>query len=1003
MTVVEPGTRVDRSTVTQAGRRDLEAALRLAVRGEVGFDGATRAVYATDSSNYRQVPLGVVFPLDHEDVVAALRVCAEHDAPVLARGAGTSLAGQACNVAVVLDTGRHMTRILEIDPLARTARVEPGVVLDDLRRAAEEHGLTFGPDPATHAWCTLGGMIGNNSCGSHALFAGKTVDNVERLRIVEYGGSTLEVGAYDDAACAAAIAGGGRLAEVLAGLRQIGLRHADLVRARYPDIPRRVSGYNLDQLLPEAGLHVARALVGTESTCAVVTEATLRLRASPRHRRLVVVGYPDVFAAADAVPSLLAHPLLALEGFDGTLIDQMRARRLNVEHLSLLPEGGGWLMAELGADEPSEADRLADAFVAGLPGDVTWRRFDDAERQARVWLVRESGLGAAAIAADGTRHLEGWEDAAVAPEQLGAYLRALTALWAEFGYSGALYGHFGQGCVHTRNDFDLRTADGLAAYRRFVTRAADLVVSLGGSLSGEHGDGQSRGELLERMYGPVLVDAFRQFKAVFDPRGRMNPGKVVDAYPLDTNLARGPGYRPASLGRSTFAFGGAGHSLQRAAERCVGVGRCLRDDAGTMCPSFRVTRDEQHSTRGRAKLLVEMFQGETTPATWRSREVRDALDLCLSCKGCAVDCPTQVDMAAYKAEFLHHFYAGRLRPRAMYALGLLPWTARVATRMPRLSNAILGAPGVGQAVRRLAGLTSARPLPRFARRSFRRGRIAAARRDDPRATVVVWPDTFTDAFRPQVAADLVAVLEALGERVAVPSAWACCGRTLYDAGMLGLARRSLAGLLDVLEPWTSRGIPVVVPEPSCLAAFRDELPALLSDDPRAARLASLARSPAEHLLASPALAAAIADPSARARRDRVPSEARAGRCGDPPEVRARPDGLPPRAVVHPHCHGRAVGTPRADRELLERLGFEPEILDAGCCGLAGSFGYRAEHEPLSRRIGDEHWLPRVRAAVGGDDTAALVVDGFSCAMQLEQLSDLDSTTLVALVRRELDA
>jgi FAD/FMN-containing dehydrogenase/Fe-S oxidoreductase len=974
-----PGGRVDRSSVSESRRHALEAALRRVVRGEVSFDPGTRAVYATDSSNYRQVPLGVVFPLDHDDVVAALRVSAEHDAPVFARGAGTSLAGQACNVAVVIDTSRHMTRILAIDPVARTARVQPGVVLDDLRRAAEEHGLTFGPDPATHAWCTLGGMIGNNSCGSHALYAGKTVDNVERLTIVEYGGATLDVGAYDDAGYAAAVAGGGRLAEVLACLRDLGGRSESLVRARFPVIPRRVSGYNLDELLPERGFHVARALVGTESTCAVVTEATLRLSVSPRHRRLVVLGYPDIFAAADAVPSLLRSPLLALEGLDDTLIDQMRARPLNVEHLPLLPEGRGWLIAELGADDPAEADRLADGFVAGLPGGVTSRRYEDAERQARVWLIRESGLGAAAIAADGTRHLEGWEDAAVAPEQLGAYLRALTALWAEFGYSGALYGHFGQGCVHTRNNFDLGTQDGLAAYRRFVTRAAQLVVALGGSLSGEHGDGQSRGELLELMYGTDLVDAFRRFKAVFDPRGRMNPGKVVDAFPLDTNLRFGPGYRHAVSGRSALAFGSAGHSLQRGAERCVGVGRCLRDDAGTMCPSFRVTRAERESTRGRAKLLVEMFQGETTPATWRSADVRDALDLCLSCKGCAVDCPTQVDMAAYKAEFLHRHYAGRLRPRAMYALGLLPWTARAATRVPRLANALLGAPGAGPAARRLAGITTARPLPRFARRSFRRSTVAAARRDDRRATVVVWPDTFTDAFRPGIAADLVAVLGACGERVAVPSSWACCGRPLYDTGMLGLARRSLAHLLDVLEPWTARGIPIVVPEPSCLAAFRDELPALLSDDPRAAVLASLARSPAEHLLASPGFEAAA---GARPGGDRAD---------------ARSEG----AVVHPHCHGRAIGTPRADVAILERLGYAPQVLDAGCCGLAGSFGYRAEHEPLSRRIGEDHWLPRVRAALEAGDGAPLVVDGFSCAMQLGQLSDLESTPLVSLMRRSL--
>jgi FAD/FMN-containing dehydrogenase/Fe-S oxidoreductase len=986
VTLTEPGGRVDRSTVDEDQRRELEAALRQTIRGEVSFDGGTRAVYATDSSNYRQVPLGVVFPRDRDDVIAALRLCAAYDAPVLARGAGTSLAGQACNVAVVLDTSRHMTRILEIDPQARTARVEPGVVLDDLRRAAERHGLTFGPDPATHAWCTLGGMIGNNACGSHALYAGKTVDNVERLTLVEYGGATLEVGAYDDAAYAAAVACGDRLSEVLTGLRAIGNRHADLVRARFPDIPRRVSGYNLDQLLPEHGFHVARALVGTESTCVVVTEAVLRLSVSPRHRRLVVLGYPDVFAAADAVPSLLRHSLLALEGFDGALVDQMRARPLNVEHLALLPEGRGWLLAELGADDPVAADALADAFIDDLPPNVSVRRYDDAERQARVWLVRESGLGATAIRPDGVHNHEGWEDAAVAPEKLGTYLRAITALWAEFGYSGAWYGHFGQGCVHTRNDFDLQSPTGLASYRRFVERAADLVVSLGGSLSGEHGDGQSRGELLERMYGSELVDAFRQFKAVFDPRGRMNPGKLVDAYPLDTNLRYGPAYRPSMLGQSRFAFGSDGHSLQKAAERCVGVGRCRRGDAGTMCPSYRATRDERHSTRGRANLLIELFQGEATPATWRNEDVREALDLCLSCKGCAVDCPTGVDIASYKAEFLSHHYARRIRPRAMYALALVPWTARAVSRVPWLANAVLGAPGVGRAARRIAGLTVERPVPRFAR-PFRRGTLARRYRDDPAATVVVWPDTFTDAFRPGVAADLVAVLEAVGERIAVPSAWACCGRPLYDAGMLGLARRTLTHLLDVLEPWTSREIPVVVLEPSCLAAFRDELPALLADDPRAAVLASLARSPAEHLLVSPGLDVIL--------RDRLRGD--------------RPDGLPARAVIHPHCHGRAIGTPRADRALLERLGFTAEVIDGGCCGLAGSFGYRSEHEALSRQIGREHWLPRVRRALAGTDEptpgsstgTALLVDGFSCTMQLDQLSDLQSTTMISLVRQTL--
>jgi FAD/FMN-containing dehydrogenase/Fe-S oxidoreductase len=959
----------------------LEAALRAALRGEVRFDTGTRAVYATDSSNYRHVPIGIVFPRDHDDVVAALRVCAEHDVPVLARGAGTSLAGQACNAAVILDTSRHLTRILEIDPAARTARVEPGVVLDDLRRAAEVHGLTFGPDPATHAWCTLGGMIGNNSCGSHALFAGKTVDNVARLTAVLYGGETLELGAYDDAAYGAALAAGGRLAEVLRGLRGIADEHAERVRTRFPDIPRRVSGYNLDELLPERGFHVARALVGSESTCAVVTEATLHLSVSPRYRRLVVLGYPDILAAADAVPALLAHPLLALEGFDQTLVDQMRARPLNVEHLPLLPEGGGWLLAELGSNDADEADRQTLAFLADLPAGITTRRYDDGERQARVWLVRESGLGATAIGTDGTHNREGWEDAAVAPERLGTYLRAITALWAESGYHGAWYGHFGQGCVHTRNNFDFASAEGRRAFRAYVERAADLVVSLGGSISGEHGDGQARGELLERMYGPELMGAFRAFKAVFDPRGRMNPGTLIDARPLDADLQFGADYRRSSLGSSHMRFGADGRSLQAAAERCVGVGKCRRDDAGTMCPSYRATRDERHSTRGRAKLLVELFQGEVTPATWRNDDVRDALDLCLSCKGCASDCPTHVDMAAYKAEFLSHYYAGRLRPRSMLAFGLLPWGLRLASHATGLANALLGAPGIGRVVRRAAGITTRRPAPHVARRTFRRGQIAAAHHDVADATVVVWPDTFTDAFRPAVAEDLVAVLEAAGERVAVPAQWACCGRPLYDAGMLGLARRTLAQLLDVLDPWIARGTPIVVPEPSCLSALRDELPALMWRDPRAARLASLARSPAEHLLASPGFATLVAAQGGQ----------HAGEGG----------ATASRVVVHPHCQGRAAGLPAADHAVLEQLGFAPEILDAGCCGLAGSFGYSAEHEAISRRIGEDQWLPRVRAAVEPGDE--LIVDGYSCTMQLSHLSELPSTPLISVIRRTLDA
>jgi FAD/FMN-containing dehydrogenase/Fe-S oxidoreductase len=967
--------------LSEAQRGALGAALARAVQGQVRFDDTTRAVYASDSSNYRQVPLGVVFPLDHSDVQAAARLAAEAGAALLARGAGTSLAGQCCNEAVVVDMSRHMRRIVEIDVERRLARTEPGVVLDDLRRAAEKHGLTFGPDPATHAWCTLGGMIGNNSCGTHGLYAGKTSDNIERLRLVLAGGEDLVVGSYPSVGDRPT---SGRLAGIISSLSDLHSRFGPLVAERFPDIPRRVSGFNLDELAPSRGLHVARSLVGTESTCAFTTEATVRLVTSPKHRSLVAIGYPDIFLAAEAVPELLGHPLLALEGFDRTLVDQMQAHGLNQAGVALLPAGNGWLLAELGGDNAEEAATKAAELVAALPAGVVGHRVDDPLEQKRLWAVRESGLGATAIRLDGHHNYEGWEDGAVAPARLADYLRGITALWAKHGLSGAWYGHFGQGCVHTRNNFDLRSRQGLHNYRSYVTAAAELLVSMGGSLSGEHGDGQSRGELLEKMFGPELTGAFGEFKAIWDPQGVMNPGKVVDPYPLDANVRYFSLSEPAHLRPSGYSFKADDGSLLHAALRCVGVGRCRRDDAATMCPSYRATRDEVQSTRGRAKALTEMFQDGPVPATWRNEEVREALELCLSCKACASDCPTHVDMATYKSEFYHHYYRGRLRPPAMYAMGLLPWAAAVTSSVPaaaRLANGALGSPAMAPALKRLAGIATNRPAPRFAadgglRRAVRRAAPSATDRPPRDTSVVVWPDTFTNAFRPGPGTDLVLALEALGERVAVPSQWACCGRTLYDFGMLDLAKWSLRGLLKVLGPWVSAGVPVVVPEPSCLAAFRDELPALLPEDPRSAALASLARSPAEHLVAAGFLPVLAGGPSARGRR----------------------------AVVHPHCHQRAVVGTSADEAVLSALGYEVEVLDAGCCGLAGSFGFNARHEDVSRVIGDDLWLPRVRSAIegDGDEEPRLVIDGFSCQTQLDHLGpqlSAQATTLGSVVRR----
>ncbi|HEX3129134.1 MAG TPA: FAD-binding and (Fe-S)-binding domain-containing protein, partial [Thermoanaerobaculia bacterium] len=619
----------------------METDLRLAVRGEVRFDSGSRALYATDASNYRQIPIGVVVPKGPDDVEAAMAVCLRHGAPVLGRGGGTSLAGQACNVAVVLDVSRHLSRILEIDPERRLARVEPGVVLDKLRQEAARHGLTFGPDPATHAWCTLGGMIGNNSCGAHSLTTGRTSDNVESLEILTYGGLRLKVGATPDAELDRIVRSGGRRGEIYSGLRNLRDRYAKRIRERFPNIPRRVSGYNLDELLPERGFHVARALTGTEGTCAMILEATVRLVPAPRGRVLLVLGYEDVFAAADHVLEILEARPIGLEGMDRFLVENDFTRRAFRDTLSGLPPGGAWLMAEFEDGDDRETARQLAGRLGGL-------LLEDPAAQAAVWSVREAAVGTTSRDPRLGDAWPGWEDAAVAPARLSVYLRDFKALLGRFGYGAALYGHFGEGCIHARINFDLATAEGATRYRAFLEEAADLVVSHGGSLSGEHGDGQCRGELLARMFGEDLCDAFREFKTLWDPDGRMNPGKVIDPRPLDADLRV---RTPLQETETALRFPADDGRLSRAVLRCVGVGRCRREGTGVMCPSWQATGEEKHSTRGRARLLFEMLSGEVIQDGWRSEEVREALDLCLSCKGCRSDCPAGVDMASYKAEF----------------------------------------------------------------------------------------------------------------------------------------------------------------------------------------------------------------------------------------------------------------------------------------------------------------------------------------------------------------
>ncbi len=691
---------------------DLADDLRRAIRGEVRFDAGSRALYATDSSNYRQVPIGVVLPRDPDDVVTVVEVCRRHGAPILSRGGGTSLAGQCCNVAVVMDMSKYVNALIGIDPHTRVARVQPGIVLDTLRDATARVGLTFGPDPATHNRCTLGGMLGNNSCGVHSVMSqfygpgSRVSDNTHRLEILTYDGLQMWVGPTADDEVQQIVAAGGRRGEIYAALRQLRDRYADLIRARYPKIPRRISGYNLDDLLPENGFNVARALVGSESTCVTILQADLHLIHNPKARTLVVLGYPDVFCAGDQVPEVLAFKPIGLEGMDDILINDMIKTRIHPGSVKMLPEGRGWLLVEFGGDTQAESNARAHDFMAAIaakPSAPAMRMFDDVRQQHLAWKARESGLPATAHVPGQPPTWEGFEDSAVAPDRIGDYMRDLRKLFARHGYTGALYGHFGDGCIHTRLDFDLESSAGIEKYKAFMEDATSLVVSYGGSLSGEHGDGQSRAQFLSKMFGPELVDAFRRFKSIWDPDGKMNPGKVVDPYRTDENLRLGADYRPAQPA-THFSFHKDRGSLAFATLRCVGVGECRREQGGTMCPSYKVTRDEAHSTRGRAHLLFEMLRGDALTDGWNNEHVKDALDLCLACKGCRNECPVSVDVATYKAEFLSHYYESRRRPASAYAMGFVHRWARLASFAPRLVNAIAHAPGLTTLLKRAGGI-----------------------------------------------------------------------------------------------------------------------------------------------------------------------------------------------------------------------------------------------------------------------------------------------------------
>lgn len=936
--------------------------------GKVAGDAGHRAQYAADASNYRHVPLAVVFPRERQHVLNALAVCRRLGVPVTARGAGTSTSGQALGAGVVLDFSRHFHQLTALDPHARTATVQPGIVLDELQKAAAEHGLLFGADPSTHSRCTLGGMIGNNACGSHSLAWGRTADNIVELEVATYRGTVVRLGEMTQEEIDEAIAAGDDRGELIASLHRLAQRNLAALRTELGQFPRQVSGYALEHLLPERRFNLAKALVGSEGTLAVVLSATVRLVTPPPARALVVLGFSDACAAADAVPALLKHELLALEGLDHALTDIV-TRPGTRAAVDSLPTAQAWLFAELGgpADAlPQQAEALVQTAhrTAGCTGSEV---ITDPVRARGLWRIREDGAGLATRTPDGSEAWPGWEDAAVPPDRLGSYLREFTGLLHRYALQGAVYGHFGEGCLHVRINFDFTTEQGTAVFRAFLADAARLVAAHGGSLSGEHGDGQARSALLPLMYGPEIIALFEEFKALWDPDNGLNPGMIVQPLPVDGDLRVSPHRTPLPLA-TVFPFHTDDGDFAKATRRCVGVGKCRSADhrGDVMCPSYRVTREEKDSTRGRARLLYEMTQGEVITDGWRSTEVRDALDLCLACKGCSADCPVGVDVATYKAEFLHHHYKGRLRPASHYTMGWLPLLARPAARVPGLVNALTSS-RLAPALKRLGGIAPQRDLPRFAGQTFLRWfRRRTPQGDGRRGPVLLWVDSFNNHFSPEVLKAGVAVLEHAGYRVQVPDGTQCCGLTWITTGQLGIARRVARRTTAALAPAVSAGIPVVGLEPSCTAALKSDLPELLDDNEDARALAGATRTLAELLV------------------HHTPG-------WQPPRTEAR-------SISQTHCHQHATSGFGADSTLLARMGIDNTTLDSGCCGLAGNFGFERGHYDVSVAAGEQVLLPAVRSAT---DETRILADGFSCRTQIAQQTPRSGTHLAELIAEAL--
>jgi FAD/FMN-containing dehydrogenase/Fe-S oxidoreductase len=927
------------------------------IEGEVRFDKGDLSLYSTDSSNYRFIPIGVVIPKNKHDIINTINLCRELDVPIVSRGGGTSLAGQTVNEAVIIDMSKYYHHVLEINAEEKWVRVEPGIVLDKLNQLTGEYNLMVGPDPATHTHCTIGGMLGNNSCGVHAQWAGKMQENTLELEVMTYEGDIFTVGETSLEELESILRGNDKKAEIYRELLKLRKSYQHKVRKKFPDIPRRVSGYNLEELLEENNFNMARALVGSESTLVTILEAKIKLLEKPKSRSLLVMGFYDIIEAAEQVPVILQCQPIGLEAVDELLKLYVEEKKLFPPGVDSLPEGHAFLLVEFGGENEEDCVQKGQQCLEmikkyhDLPSQH-YRLIVDAEEQLKLWEVRESGLGATARAFGTEANWEGWEDAAVAPHRVAAYLKEFKKLLKKYDYKGSLYGHFGQGCIHTRINFDLKTHHGIEKYYCFIKEAAKLVKDHEGSLSGEHGDGQSRGELLELMYGPDVIKAMNEFKRIWDPRGKMNPGKIVSANSPIANLRLGENHE-VYVPDTHFKYPEDKGSFQLATERCVGVGKCRQLEGGTMCPSFQVTQEEKHSTRGRAHLLFEMLKKDTLLKPWKEESVKESLDLCLSCKGCKSDCPVSVDMATYKAEFLSHYHEGKRRSMAAYSMGLIFIWNRLASKIPAIVNFLTQMPPFSWVIKWLGGIDLRRSIPKYAKKTFRHlfdNKERNSSHYPEKKEVILWVDSFNNYFHPDVLMAINNSLEQLGYKVKLPPKNMCCGRPLYDFGFLDRAKRQLHEIMDKMHADINSGIPVIFAEPSCLSVFQDELINLFPNDLRAIRLNKQCFTLSQFLVQE--------------------------------EIELDVPPAQKRLHLHGHCHYKSLNPMVDDVELLNQIA-HTEKMETGCCGMAGAFGFEAgEKCDVSFKIANHDLIPKVK---NNDANSILVADGFSCREQVKHM------------------